>query len=214
MCLSVCCSLSTCQQCQPGSSCVCQFAAACPHVSTVGPVLHVHVSVRLLQPVHTSALSAPGQVCDWALMCGQAAANWRIHEHEEPGRGLKVLKEDDWHKHQGSAVSVCVNRLTVPGNSPPLLFHYTGEKRDTTLSFVLWRVGCWGGGGGQNGCVQEWVLLCQVFKERKWLGHVSYASGHMQYSVPRVSPKAPLPQSFQVSQSFQVTLVYCSSPFR
>ncbi|XP_076446986.1 uncharacterized protein LOC143284202 [Babylonia areolata] len=37
----------------------------------------------------------------------------------------------------------------------------------------------------------------QVFKERKWLGHISYASGCMEYSAPKVTPKAPLPQSFQ-----------------
>ncbi|KAL8616794.1 hypothetical protein ACOMHN_017831 [Nucella lapillus] len=37
----------------------------------------------------------------------------------------------------------------------------------------------------------------QVFKERKWLGHISYASGQMEYSVPKVTPKAPLPQTFE-----------------
>ncbi|KAK7097022.1 uncharacterized protein [Littorina saxatilis] len=37
----------------------------------------------------------------------------------------------------------------------------------------------------------------QVFRERKWLGHISYGGGHMQYSLPKVNPKGPLPRSFQ-----------------
>ena len=48
--------------------------------------------------------------------------------------------------------------------------------------------------------VRSWTLtfLPQVFKERKWLGHISYAQGRMEYRVPTVTPKAPLPPSYQV----------------
>ncbi|ELU08113.1 hypothetical protein CAPTEDRAFT_90010, partial [Capitella teleta] len=38
----------------------------------------------------------------------------------------------------------------------------------------------------------------QIFKDRKWLGHISYAKGRMDVRQPAFVPKAPLPQSPQV----------------
>ncbi|RUS69527.1 hypothetical protein EGW08_022710, partial [Elysia chlorotica] len=37
----------------------------------------------------------------------------------------------------------------------------------------------------------------QTFKDRKWLGHISYQSGHMKYHEPRRNSKGPLPTSYQ-----------------
>ena len=173
MCLSVCCSLSTRQQCRPRARSV--TGCWC---------------VDRLQQTDT-----------YMNMKNLAGGLKRWDRTTDRYINIKAVQ----------SVSVWIGSLCQETVSTIVSLHW-GEKRNyTKLCFVM----CWlwggGGGGGQNGCVQEWVLLCQVFKERKWLGHVSYASGHMQYSVPRVSPKAPLPQSFQVSQSFQVTLVYSST---
>ncbi|KAL5012515.1 hypothetical protein ScPMuIL_011066 [Solemya velum] len=37
----------------------------------------------------------------------------------------------------------------------------------------------------------------QVFKDRKWLGHISYTSGKMTYKVPPLTVKGPLPTGFR-----------------
>ncbi|KAJ8297700.1 hypothetical protein KUTeg_024231 [Tegillarca granosa] len=42
-----------------------------------------------------------------------------------------------------------------------------------------------------------WKLLPQVFKDRKWLGHITYTSGEMKYKVPPPVVKGPLPDSDQ-----------------
>lgn len=42
----------------------------------------------------------------------------------------------------------------------------------------------------------------QVFKDRKWLGHISYKSGQMSYKVPPPVVKGPLPTDFNVGISW------------
>ncbi|GFO25655.1 tRNA 2-thiocytidine biosynthesis protein ttca [Plakobranchus ocellatus] len=42
----------------------------------------------------------------------------------------------------------------------------------------------------------------QTFKDRKWLGHISYQSGQMKYHQPKQNVKGPLPTSYQVSEKF------------
>lgn len=37
----------------------------------------------------------------------------------------------------------------------------------------------------------------QTFKDRKWLGHISYQSGKMEYHEPKQNIKGPLPDSYQ-----------------
>ncbi|XP_045204421.2 uncharacterized protein LOC123557183 [Mercenaria mercenaria] len=37
----------------------------------------------------------------------------------------------------------------------------------------------------------------QVFKDRKWLGHISYNSGEMAYKIPPLVDKGPLPDNYQ-----------------
>ncbi|XP_060606543.1 uncharacterized protein LOC132758858, partial [Ruditapes philippinarum] len=37
----------------------------------------------------------------------------------------------------------------------------------------------------------------QVFKDRKWLGHISYNSGEMSYKVPPLVNKGPLPDNYK-----------------
>ena len=39
----------------------------------------------------------------------------------------------------------------------------------------------------------------QVFKDRKWLGHISYKSGEMSYKLPPPIVKGPLPADYAVS---------------
>jgi len=41
-----------------------------------------------------------------------------------------------------------------------------------------------------------------VFKDRKWLGHISYSSGEMKYKVPTPVIKGPLPGGYKVSVEF------------
>lgn len=45
----------------------------------------------------------------------------------------------------------------------------------------------------------------QVFKDRKWLGHISYKSGEMSYKVPPPVVKGPLPTDYNVSISWCIT---------
>lgn len=42
----------------------------------------------------------------------------------------------------------------------------------------------------------------QVFKDRKWLGHISYKSGEMSYKVPPPVVKGPFPTDYNVSISW------------
>ena len=48
----------------------------------------------------------------------------------------------------------------------------------------------------------------QVFKDRKWLGHISYSSGKMTHQAPKYTPRGPLPADFQVKQLF-IILINC-----
>ncbi|XP_052796961.1 uncharacterized protein LOC128229235 [Mya arenaria] len=44
----------------------------------------------------------------------------------------------------------------------------------------------------------EWRQVnFQVFKDRKWLGHISYSSGEMTYKVPPLVEKGPLPENHE-----------------
>ncbi len=45
----------------------------------------------------------------------------------------------------------------------------------------------------------------QVFHDRKWLGHVTYRTGSMQYTQPGFTARGPLPNDNMVSCTSTVT---------
>ena len=49
----------------------------------------------------------------------------------------------------------------------------------------------------KTGC-NTFLFIFQVFKDRKWLGHISYKSGEMKYKVPPPVVKGPVPEDYQV----------------